>query len=151
MTGLLGGAIASGVRLLTSTDDAGESEAGPRVSIGYFMNDARLSGTDDAGRILYRARAAKASGVRLSSRVSSPQLPLAHSSSKNSRTFHVAIRTVSWTPASWRSGASTPASVPKSAPGVPPSGGRPALQPASAAASTTASIFPAPLNAVCAR
>ena len=28
----------------------------PRLSIGYYMNDAQLVGTGDDGKILYRAR-----------------------------------------------------------------------------------------------
>ena len=61
MTGLLGGAIASAVLLFGGGSENDSEDSGPRLSIGYFMNDARLSGTDDNGHILYRARAAKAS------------------------------------------------------------------------------------------
>ncbi len=59
--GLLFGAVASGALLLSMTSDDVEEGSGPRLSIGYYMNDARLSGTDDNGRILYHARAAIAS------------------------------------------------------------------------------------------
>jgi lipopolysaccharide export system protein LptC len=60
MTGLLIGALASGVLLLRSTSDDEVRESGPRLSIGYYMDDAKLSGTDENGRILYRARSNKA-------------------------------------------------------------------------------------------
>ena len=54
------GALGSAVLLQLNTSENAEPEFGPRLSIGYYMNEAQLSGTGDDGRILYRARAASA-------------------------------------------------------------------------------------------
>jgi lipopolysaccharide export system protein LptC len=61
MLTLLVGAIGSGVLLLRNSPDEAEEEQRLRLSIGYYVKDARLSGTGDDGKILYRASAARAS------------------------------------------------------------------------------------------
>ena len=60
MFALVIGAVGSGVLLLSITPGDDEDDSGPRLSIGYYMNQARLSGTGDDGRILYRATASSA-------------------------------------------------------------------------------------------
>jgi lipopolysaccharide export system protein LptC len=54
------GALGSAILLQLNTSDDAGTEFGPRLSIGYYMNEAQLSGTGDDGRILYQARAASA-------------------------------------------------------------------------------------------
>ncbi len=54
------GAVGSAILLLRNTSGDDEPETGPRLSIGYYMNQAQLSGTGEDGRILYRASAAVA-------------------------------------------------------------------------------------------
>lgn len=61
LTALLIGAVASGVLLFRSGPEEPADEQGPRLGIGYFMTDARLVGTGEDGRALYRVSAANAS------------------------------------------------------------------------------------------
>lgn len=55
------GAVSSGVLLLRNTADDIETVSAPRLSIGYYMNEAELIGTGDNGKILYRLRTRNAS------------------------------------------------------------------------------------------
>ena len=55
------GAVGSGVLLLQNTSDDKETVSTPRLSIGYYINEAELTGTGDSGKILYRLRTRKAS------------------------------------------------------------------------------------------
>lgn len=52
------GAVASGVLLFLADEKAGPVSEAPRLGIGYYVNDATLTGTDDDGHILYRVTAA---------------------------------------------------------------------------------------------
>lgn len=61
LTALLIGAVASGVLLFRSGPEEAAEERGPRLGIGYFMTEARLVGTGEDGRALYRVSAATAS------------------------------------------------------------------------------------------
>jgi lipopolysaccharide export system protein LptC len=61
MLSLFVGAVGSGVLLLRNTPEEAEEDRGLRLSIGYYVDDARLSGTGDDGKILYRASATRAS------------------------------------------------------------------------------------------
>ena len=54
-------AIGSGVLLLRNTADDIETISAPRLSIGYYMNEAELIGTGDNGNILYRLTTRNAS------------------------------------------------------------------------------------------
>jgi len=54
-------AVSSGVLLLRNTSDDIETASAPRLSIGYYMNEAELIGTGDNGKILYRLRTRNAS------------------------------------------------------------------------------------------
>ena len=54
-------AISSGVLLMRNTSDGTETVSAPRLSIGYYMNEAELIGTGDSGKILYRLRTKNAS------------------------------------------------------------------------------------------
>lgn len=61
LTALLIGAVASGVLLFRSGPEEQTDQQGPSLGIGYFMTDARLVGTGQDGRALYRVSAANAS------------------------------------------------------------------------------------------
>ena len=54
-------AVASGALLLQNISNDEEAAAAPRLSIGYYMNDAELVGTGDNGKVLYRLRTRNAS------------------------------------------------------------------------------------------
>jgi LPS export ABC transporter protein LptC len=54
-------AVSSGVLLMRNTSEDVETIAAPRLSIGYYMNEAELIGTGDNGKILYRLRTRNAS------------------------------------------------------------------------------------------
>jgi len=55
------GAVGSGALLLRNTSEDAETVSTPRLSIGYYMNEAELIGTGDSGKILYRLRTRNAS------------------------------------------------------------------------------------------
>ena len=61
MLALALGAAASGGLLLRNTSPTLEAGPNPRLAIGYYVNQAKLSGTGDDGRILYRLSAVTAS------------------------------------------------------------------------------------------
>lgn len=54
-------AVSSGALLMRNTSEDVETISPPRLSIGYYMNDAELIGTGDSGKILYRLRTTNAS------------------------------------------------------------------------------------------
>jgi lipopolysaccharide export system protein LptC len=54
---LLVAAVASGVLLFRSDESEAPASRTPRLGIGYYVNDATLTGTDDDGHILYRVKA----------------------------------------------------------------------------------------------
>ena len=58
---LLFGAVSSGFLLLRNTTDDVQKREDPRMSIGYYMNEANLIATGDDGHILFRASAKTAS------------------------------------------------------------------------------------------
>ena len=58
---LLFGAVGSGVLLLRNSPDEAWTGHGPRLSIGYYMNNASLVTTGDDGGVLFRATAISAS------------------------------------------------------------------------------------------
>jgi LPS export ABC transporter protein LptC len=58
MTALLCGAIATGELLLRTREDEAPAPQAAQLEIGYYASNARLSGTDDAGRFLYSVAAA---------------------------------------------------------------------------------------------
>lgn len=55
---LLAGAVASGVLLFTTREDETAAPEEPRLGVGYYVSDARLTGTADDGSVLYRMTAA---------------------------------------------------------------------------------------------
>jgi lipopolysaccharide export system protein LptC len=59
-SGLLLAAVASSVLLFRAGEGEGPAATTPRLGIGYYVNDARLIRTDDAGHILFRVSAATA-------------------------------------------------------------------------------------------
>jgi len=58
LAALILGAVASGVLLYRVGAKQVPSAEAPRLGIGYYANDATLTGTDDDGHILYRISAA---------------------------------------------------------------------------------------------
>jgi lipopolysaccharide export system protein LptC len=58
LTALALAAVASGVLLFRAEEEQAPAATTPRLGVGYYVNDATLTGTDDAGRILYRLSAA---------------------------------------------------------------------------------------------
>lgn len=51
-------AAASGILLFRADEEQESSATTPRLGIGYYVNDATLTGTDDEGHVLYRIHAA---------------------------------------------------------------------------------------------
>lgn len=57
LAALLCGAVATGALLFRTREEEAPGPPAARLDIGYYASKARLSGTDDAGRILYSVAA----------------------------------------------------------------------------------------------